>query len=94
MAAYVIAMIEVTDPEGYPAYASRTVASATPYGGEFLAKGGPQTVVEGSAKPRTVIIRFPDRAAAEAWLISPEYLEIKPIGQASSTRDMLIVDGV
>lgn len=94
MVAYLLALIEVTDAEGYSAYASRTVASAKPFGGRFLTKGGFQTVLEGSARPRTVIIEFPDRAAAESWYASPAYQEIAEIGMRTSEREMLIVDGV
>ncbi|EPX81849.1 DUF1330 domain-containing protein [Salipiger mucosus] len=93
MTSYLIARVEVTDPEDYKAYASRTVETAAPFGGRFLAKGGPQLVLEGNAPSRHVIIEFPDRASAEAWYNSPEYQGILPIAQRASTRDIVIVEG-
>ena len=94
MTAYLIARIEVTDPEDYATYASQTVALAEKAGGRFLVKGGDQAFVEGDGPSRHVIVEFPDRAAAEAWYDSAEYQEILPIALRASRRDIVIVEGV
>jgi uncharacterized protein (DUF1330 family) len=94
MSAYVIGHVDVTNPEGYPDYARQVPASLAPYGGEFLVRGGETTVVEGEMPfGRHVIIRFPDRAAAEAWYNSPDYQRILAIRQANSQAVMMIADG-
>ncbi|WP_335946187.1 MULTISPECIES: DUF1330 domain-containing protein [Salipiger] len=94
MSAYMIARIDVTDPEEYAIYAGQTVALAERFGGRFLVKGGPQEVIEGEAPSRHVIVEFPSRAAAERWFNSPEYQRILPIALRASTRDVVIVEGV
>ncbi|MBY6005506.1 DUF1330 domain-containing protein [Salipiger bermudensis] len=94
MPAYLIARIDVTDPEEYAIYAGQTVALAEKFGGRFLVKGGPQEVVEGAAPSRHVIVEFPSRAAAERWFNSPEYQRILPIALRASKRDVVIVEGV
>ena len=94
MTAYIIARIEVTDPEAYKAYASQTVALAERFGGRFLVKGGAMTQLEGSGPARQVVIAFPDRAAAETFYTSDEYRAILPIALRASRRDLVIVDGV
>ena len=94
MTAYMIARIDVTDPEEYAIYAGQTVALAEKFGGRFLVKGGPQEVIEGEAPSRHVIVEFPSRAAAERWFNSPEYQRILPIALRASTRDVVIVEGV
>ena len=94
MTAYIIARIEVTDPEDYKTYASQTVALAEKAGGRFLVKGGPMEQVEGSGPDRHVVIAFPSREEALAWYRSPEYQAILPIALRSSRRDLVIVDGV
>ncbi|MAE91634.1 DUF1330 domain-containing protein [Salipiger bermudensis] len=94
MSAYMIARIDVTDPEEYAIYAGQTVALAEKFGGRFLVKGGPQEVIEGEAPSRHVIVEFPSRAAAERWFNSPEYQRILPIALRASTRDVVIVEGV
>ena len=94
MTAYIIARIEVTDLEDYKTYASQTVALAEKAGGTFLVKGGPMTQVEGSGPDRREVISFPTREQALAWYHSPEYQAILPIALRSSTRDLVIVDGI
>ncbi|OZB13335.1 MAG: hypothetical protein B7X55_13075 [Rhodobacterales bacterium 34-62-10] len=94
MTAYIIARIQVTDLEDYKTYASQTVAQAEQAGGTFLVKGGPMTQVEGTGPDRHVVISFPTREQALAWYHSPEYQAILPIALRSSTRDLVIVDGI
>ncbi len=93
MTAYVIARINVTDPEDYQTYASQTVASAERAGGRFLVKGGTQTQLEGNSPGRHVIIEFPDHQAALDWYDSDDYRRILPIALSSSERDIVVVDG-
>lgn len=93
MVAYVIAGIDVTNRDDYRAYAEQTVASAKKVGGKFLAKGGEQRVIEGSAPDRHVIIEFPSREIAENWYHSDEYQAILPIALRSSSRNIVIVEG-
>ena len=94
MTAYIIARIDVTDPDEYMKYASQTVALAEKAGGTFLVKGGAQTQVEGSSPDRHVVITFPTVAEAEAWYHSDEYQAILPIALRASNRDLVIVEGV
>ncbi|MEQ8896737.1 MAG: DUF1330 domain-containing protein [Roseovarius sp.] len=94
MSATIIARITVTDPEGYKAYASQTVALAEACGGRFLVKGGAQDVLEGDAPDRHVVIEFPDRQTALDWYNSDAYQRILPIAFANSERDIVIVDGM
>ena len=94
MSAYIIARINVTDPDDYQAYASQTVALAETFGGRFLVKGGAQTQLEGNSPDRHVIIEFPDRETALSWYNSDAYRRILPIALSSSDRDIVVVDGV
>ena len=93
MTAYVIARINVTDPEDYHTYASQTVALAEKAGGRFLVKGGTQTQLEGNSPDRHVIIEFPDHETALNWYNSDAYRRILPIALSSSERDIVVVDG-
>lgn len=94
MACYVIAHVSVSDPDGYSGYTARTPDLVAAHGGEFIVRGGAFTVPEGDMPgERHVVIRFPDRAAAEGWYTSPEYQEVLKIRQANSTGTMMIIDG-
>ena len=94
MTAYVIARINVNDPEDYQTYASQTVALAEKVGGRFLVKGGTQTQLEGNSPDRHVIIEFPDHQTALDWYNSDAYRRILPIALSSSERDIVVVDGI
>lgn len=94
MPAYIIARIEVTDPEDYATYARQTVALAEAHGGRFLVKGGARTQLEGNGPDRHVIVEFPDRQSALAWYNSDAYRRILPIALSSSIRDIVVVDGI
>lgn len=94
MAAYVIAQINVTDPDTYEDYRALVPATLDAYGGEFVVRGGDQEALEGDApSPRTVVLRFADMAAARAWHNSSEYAAAKAIRQSASTGTLLLVDG-
>jgi len=93
MSAYIIARIEVTDPEAYGRYAAQTVALAERFGGRFLVKGGAMVQLEGDGPDRHVVIAFPDRESAERFYKSDEYQAILPIARGAARRDLVIVEG-
>ena len=94
IAAYIIAEIDVTDPEAYKAYTARTPAAIQKYGGKFIVRGGGNTLsLEGAPPQRIVVIEFPDKAAAERFYRAPDYQEILKLRLAASIGRMFIVEG-
>ncbi len=94
MSAFVIVHLTVTSPEGFMDYASQVPATLAAHGGEYLVRGGHTTVLEGGMPhDRHVVLRFPDRAAAETWYNSPEYQDIISIRFAHSNAVAVLVDG-
>jgi uncharacterized protein (DUF1330 family) len=95
MPAYVIANIEVTDPDGYRAYAERVGATIAAHGGRYLARAGRSDVLEGDWQPaRLVILEFPSIDAAHAWYASAEYAELRKVRVAHSRGQVVITDGL
>lgn len=95
MPAYLIAEIEVTDPETYAGYRTGTEAAAARHGGRFLVRGGTALPLEGAPPAgRVVVVGFPDMAAARAFYDSPEYRAILPLRQAASKGRLFIVEGL
>ncbi len=95
MAAYVIAHVEITDPDGYARYGAQVLATIEKYGGRFIVRGGAYEVVEGEfPKRRLILLEFPDLAAARRWYRSPEYSPLIPERQRSTNSTVLIVEGV
>jgi uncharacterized protein (DUF1330 family) len=95
MAAYIIAEVDVTDPETYASYRAQTQATIEPYGGRFIVRGGPAELLEGDDPPaRLVVIEFPDIAAARRFYDSPEYQKIIGIRQRAARSRLILVEGV
>lgn len=94
MPAYMIAEIEVTDPDAYKAYASRAPDVIARHGGRFVVRGGAVELLEGGPPPaRLVVIEFPDAATARAFYGSPDYREIQPLRQRASHGRLVLVEG-
>ena len=91
--AYWIAHVSVDDPAVYEAYRAANAAAFSKYGARFLVRGSPQNVVEGSLRPRCVVIEFADLATAQACYDSPEYQAAKALRDPVSTGDIAIVEG-
>ena len=95
MAAYVLAEIEITNPEGYKEYTKLVPATIEQYGGKFIHRGGIVHVFEGEWPPRRrVIIEFPSMDAARDWYDSPDYQKPKSMRQANSKGRLLLLEGV
>ena len=95
MPAYVIAMMNIHDPETYRNYTDRTPPTVKKHGGKFLTRGEPVTTLEGETyEDRLVILEFPSQAKAEAWYADPAYQAAVTFRRASSVMTrMLLQEG-
>lgn len=94
MPAYVIAHIDINDPVRYEDYKKMSPISIGKFGGRFLVRGAPAEVLEGSWQPkRLVLLEFPSVEVARQWWNSDDYAEAKALRQATSTGDMIILEG-
>lgn len=96
MPAYVIAQLDIFDPERYKSYLAGFMPVFERHGGDLLATTAGETkVFEGVwGHPKTVVMRFPDKAAAEAWLSDPEYKALAEHRYASARANLALVDGI
>lgn len=95
MAAYVIAHIDVKDPVRYEDYKKMSPISIQRFGGRFISRGAPPIVLEGTWQPkRLVLLEFPSVEVARQWWASDDYAPARQLRQATSTGDMVIIDGV
>lgn len=95
MAAYVLAEIEITNPDGYKEYTQVVPATIAQYGGKFLHRGGSVHVLEGDwPQRRRVILEFPSKEHALEWYNSPEYEKPLALRKANSNGRLLLLDGV
>ena len=95
MAGYVIAEVQVTDPERYEEYRRQVEDTIAAYGGKYLVRGGMAEAVEGDApRGRLVVVEFESYERAKAWYDSEAYAGPKALRQATSNGRLIVVDGV
>ncbi len=94
MSAYIIARINVTDPDRYPDYTAETPALIAKHGGRIVVRGGDPATLEGPEETRRiVVIEFPDRAAAEAFYNDAAYVPVRAIRWEAAESELILVDG-
>lgn len=92
---YVIASIEVTDPDQYPAYVRQVLPTIEAFDGRFLVRGGAAASFENQPfGDRHVVIEFPSVTAARAWYDSDLYAPLKALRQSASHSVQTIAEGV
>ena len=91
---YWMAMVDITDPDGYPQYVAANKAAFDKYGAKFLVRGGEGEVFEGSAATRLVVIEFESYQQALDCYHSPEYQAALKLRRAYSTAHFAVVEGV
>lgn len=94
MPAYVVALVDVADPEGYKEYVAGVMPTVKAHGGRFLARApGPELLEGGPAPGRAVILEFPTLEAARGWHASEEYAPLKALRQRFSRGTLLLLPG-
>lgn len=93
MSAYVIGLVEITNPEGYREYMRHTPRLISQFGGRFIVRGGESITLEGDPIPRTVVIEFPSLELARAFYHSPEYARARALRQGAGIVRLTAIDG-
>ena len=94
MAAYLIARIDVTDPDRYEQYKALAPAAIAVYGGRYLVRGGAHETLEGETEQRRlVVLEFPDLDTARAFYHSPEYTAARAEREGAAIGQFVIVEG-
>jgi uncharacterized protein (DUF1330 family) len=94
-AAYIIAEVTVTDEAQMVKYREWSTRAMQEFGAEVLVRGGNAQALEGEWLPqRIVVLKFKDRATAQAYNDSETYRHARSIRQGAGRVDMILVDGV
>lgn len=94
MTAYIVALIEVTDPEQYAEYTKHTPRLIAEHGGRFIGRGGAVHMLEGPPETRRVVIlEFPSVEAAQRFYDSDGYTLAKALRQGAATGQFFVVEG-
>ena len=95
MSAYIVARVNVTDPEKYKNYIALSPAAIAAAGGRFIARGGDVITLEGEEETnRIVIVEFDSMKQAEEFYHSELYQKAKLEREGAATGQFIIVDGL
>lgn len=96
MAAYIMFETEEWDSSWREAYGPPTRALLEKHGGRVIASCRECERLEGESKVPTVtvLIEFPDRAAAKAWHSDPDYQPLIDLRLTGSKAETLLFDGL
>jgi uncharacterized protein (DUF1330 family) len=93
--AYVIANVEVTNPEQYEEYKKLSTIAMKAHGAEVCIRGGKVERLEGDWNPsRFVMLKFPSVEQAQAFYNSVEYQAAKKAREGAALMRMIVVEGV
>jgi uncharacterized protein (DUF1330 family) len=91
---YLVAAIDIRDPQGFDDYRIQVAPLIARYGGRYIVRGGAVTPLEGTApERRLVIIAFPSIDAARAFYDCADYAPVRQLRHASAETDVFLVEG-
>lgn len=94
MKAYLVLDFAVTDLAGFMPYVEAIPAHIERHGGRYIVRGVEPTIMEGDWTPeRLVILEFPARANAEAFLRDPDIQDLFAVRHATTISRLVLVDG-
>ncbi|WP_315127120.1 DUF1330 domain-containing protein [Comamonas antarctica] len=92
---YIIASVDVTNPEQYAEYRKWSTQAMQAHGAEVCVRGGEVKMLEGDWNPgRVVVLKFASFEAAQAFYDSPEYLTAREARAGAAIMRMVCVEGV
>ncbi|MDM7463586.1 DUF1330 domain-containing protein [Tepidimonas taiwanensis] len=92
---YIIAWVDVTDPQQYEEYKRWSSAAIQAHGAEICVRGGRVETLEGDWQPgRIVVLKFPSFQAARAFHDSPEYRRAREARTGAAVMRMICVEGL
>ncbi len=95
MSAYLIANIDVNEPDKFKEYLRQTPQIVRKFGGKFLVRGGEMAVCEGNWNPkRLVMVKFESLEMAKQFYNSEEYATVRKIRQDSTYTEWVFVEGI
>jgi uncharacterized protein (DUF1330 family) len=94
MKAYLVLDLAVHDFARFRQYVAEIPAYIARHAGKYIVQGVQPTPIEGDWKPeRMVIIEFPAREQAEAFLGDPEIQDLFKVRHQTTTSRLVLADG-
>jgi len=90
---YVIARVDITNPEAYAQYAAAATKVIAEHGGKPLARGGRYEALEGKERARNVVLEFDSYEAARTYFYSAQYQAAKALREGAADAELVLVEG-
>jgi uncharacterized protein (DUF1330 family) len=92
--AYVVANIDVHDPEMNARCRELARPTVEAHGGRYIIRGPKLEKLEGDFElNRLVVLEFPSVDAARGWFNSPEYREVVKLRHGSAVSHLVLAEG-
>ncbi|KUE89915.1 hypothetical protein ASL20_06270 [Cupriavidus necator] len=93
-AGYIIAYVDVTDPQQYEEYKVLSSKAMQVHGAEVLVRGGKTEPLEGEWAPtRVVVLKFPSYEAARSFHDGEAYRAARKAREHAAKMNMIVVEG-
>lgn len=94
MKAYLVLDFSVSDLQGFMPYVAAIPDFIAKHGGRYIVQGAEPAVMEGDWAPaRMVILEFPARENAIAFLADPDAQALFALRHRTTTSRLVLVDG-
>lgn len=94
MKAYLVLDLTIHDFHGFAPYIAAIPAFIQKHGGRYIVQGVEPTVMEGDWSPqRVVILEFPSREDAKAFLADPDAQPLFAVRHRTTNSRLILVDG-
>ena len=95
MTVYIIAQLSIHDPEEYEKYQAQFMDVFEHFDGSLLSVDEEPVVLEGEwTATRSVLIEFPSKSSAVAWMASDAYQAISVHRRAASVANSILVQAL
>ena len=94
MTAYLVLDFSIKDLAGFMPYVEAIPAFIDKHGGRYIVRGTEPTVMEGDWAPeRMVILEFPSREQAKAFLADPDAQALFAVRHRTTNSRLVLVEG-
>ena len=93
MTTHAVVTLRVTNPESLGQYREKAGEALARHGGAVVQASPELTAIEGTPDLPTAmaIVRFPDRAAATAWIEDPDLQAVHDLRRNSGTTEIILL---
>lgn len=93
MTTHAVVMLRITNPESLAQYRDLAADALARHGGEVVQASPELAVLEGAPvmPDALAIVRFPDRAAAQAWISDPDLQNVHDLRRGSGSSEIILM---